>query len=272
MSLSPADQARLAVIQIKLGIVPGLAQLTPQQIQKGIENVLNRTQDQDRPPAHIIARNERDAAERERFSDDLVRTQERPAAPEADVGGSVHELPTGSVADAREDTGVLLPHAVHDGLGNKQTGQHQDVRRPGAGESRGIGERPVIQPNQAAAGDDLDDIHRQIAAAKNANEINKGLPVVLAVEAVAARGPILASNRVFVAVSTGRQITIFRIDDLENVVYDGTCVGSDRFAKGNKLEINKTKEGLKTVVGEERPEVQTEAKKKIVRDRGVGRG
>ena len=272
VTFTTADRTRLAVIQIKLGIVPGLAQLTPQQLEKGIFNVLNRTQDQDRPPAHIIARNERDAAERERFADDLVRAQDRPAAPEADVGGSVHELPTGSVADAREDTGVLLPHAVHDGLGNKQTGQHQDVRRPGAGESRGIGERPVIQPNQAAAGDDLDDIHRQIAAAKNANEINKGLPVVLAVEAVAARGPILASNRVFVAVSTGRQITIFRIDDLENVVYDGTCVGSDRFAKGNKLEINKTKEGLKTVVGEERPEVQTEAKKKIVRDRGVGRG
>ena len=124
----------------------------------------------------------------------------------------------------------------------------------------------------APAIDYLDDIHRQISAAQNANEINKGLPVVLAVEAVAARGPILASNRVFVAVSTGRQITIFRIDDLENVVYDGTCVGSDRFAKGNKLEINKTKEGLKTVVGEERLEVQTEAKKKIVRDRGVGRG
>ena len=84
-------------------------------------------------------------------------------------------------------------------------------------------------------------------------------------------GRILASNPHFVAVSIGRQITVFKMDDLKNVIYDGTATGFDRFAPGNQLAIKQMAEGLSTVVSEERPEVQTDEKKNNVRDRGLDR-
>nr|QJS06387.1 conjugal transfer protein TraA [Polaromonas sp.] len=132
VSFTPADQARLAAIQIAQGITPGLSNLTPQQIQKGIAHVLNRTQTQGRPPAHILARNQRDADARARFADDLVRAQERAAAPEADRASGVHELPVGRLDAAGKHGAMLLPNALHDGLGHPQTGQDQAVRRAGA--------------------------------------------------------------------------------------------------------------------------------------------
>lgn len=135
VSLTPADQARLAAIQIAQGITPGLSHLTPQQIQKGISHVLNRTQTQGRPPAHILGRNKRDTAARARFADDLLRAQERAAAPEADRAGGVHELPVGRLDAAGKHGGMLLPNALHDRLGHPQTGQDQAVRRAGASEA-----------------------------------------------------------------------------------------------------------------------------------------
>ena len=135
VSLTPADKARLAAIQIAQGITPGLSHLTTQQIQKGISNVLNLTPDQGRPPAHILARNQRDADARARFADDLVRAQERAAAPEADRASSVHELSAGRLDAAGKHRGMLLPDALHDGLGHPQTRQDQDVRRAGASQA-----------------------------------------------------------------------------------------------------------------------------------------
>ncbi|WP_051675643.1 AAA family ATPase [Polaromonas glacialis] len=132
VSFTPADQARLAAIQIAQGITPGLSHLTPQQIQKGIAHVLNRTQTQGRPPAHILGRNQRDADARARFADDLVRAQERAAAPEADLVSSLHELPAGRLDAAGNHGGMPLPNASHDRLGHPQTGQGQAVRRAGA--------------------------------------------------------------------------------------------------------------------------------------------
>jgi hypothetical protein len=137
VSFTPADQARLAAIQIAQGITPGLSHLTPQQIQKGIAHVLNRTQTQGRPPAHILARNQRDADARARFADDLVRAQERAAAPEADLVSSLHELPVGRLDAAGKHGGMLLPNALHDRLGYPQTGQDQAVRRTRASEAGG---------------------------------------------------------------------------------------------------------------------------------------
>lgn len=135
MSFTPADQVRLAALQIAQGITPGLSHLTPQQIQKGIAHVLNQTQTQGRPPAHILARNQRDADARARFADDLVRARERAAAPEADRAGGVHELPAGRLDAAGKHGGMLLPHASHDRLGHPQTGQDPALRRAGASET-----------------------------------------------------------------------------------------------------------------------------------------
>lgn len=137
VSFTPADHARLRSIQIAQGIVPGLAHLTPDQLAKGIANVIDRT-DPNRPPAAIIERNQRAAAERERLANDLARTQERAAAPATNQASGLHELPAGGVDVARpKDAGVLLPDAVRSDVGDEQTRQHNDVRRarPGAGSS-----------------------------------------------------------------------------------------------------------------------------------------
>lgn len=146
VSLTPADKTRLAAIQIAQGIVPGLSHLTPQQIQKGIANVLNRTQDQGRPPAHIIARN---AAARV-AANDLARPEERVAEPAPERSSGVHELPAGRLDAPGQERGMLLPNPVHNRVGDEQTGQDQNVRHAGASESRGTGEKPVIQSNQPA--------------------------------------------------------------------------------------------------------------------------
>lgn len=128
VSLTPTDHERLRSIQIAAGITPGLSHLTPQQIQKGVSHVLNLS-DRDRPPAYIIARNARAAAERERLADDLTRHQERPAAPAPEEVRGLHELPAGGVDVQGRGVGVLLQDAAHGGLGDKQTRPNSDVRR-----------------------------------------------------------------------------------------------------------------------------------------------
>lgn len=111
--------------------VPDLSHLTPNQIAKGVTHVLTNTLDRGRPPEHIIARNQRDAA-RARFADDLVRPTELTAAHAPERSSGVHELPAGRVDGAGHDSGMLLPDALYDSLGNIQAGQDQDVRRAGA--------------------------------------------------------------------------------------------------------------------------------------------
>ena len=150
VSYTPADHARLKAIEIAQGIVPGLDRLTPAQLEKGIQNVLNLT-DRDRPPAAIIARNARAAAERERLADDLARSAERTPAPQADQARGVPELPTGGVDVARpKDAGVLLPHALPSSVGDKQTRQHNDVRRARASAGSST-ERVLSEPAPAPA-------------------------------------------------------------------------------------------------------------------------
>lgn len=139
VSYTPADHARLKSIQIAQGIVPGLAQLTPEQLKKGIQNVIDRANPADRPPAAIIARNARDAAERERLSglaDNQPHDQERAPAPQTDPASGLHELPARSVdAQERKDAGVLLPNALPGDMGDNKEGNDHHVRHtsPGAG-------------------------------------------------------------------------------------------------------------------------------------------
>ncbi|CAM3685501.1 AAA family ATPase [Polaromonas hydrogenivorans] len=146
VSLTRADKARLAAIQMAQGITPGLSHLTPQQLHKGISHVLSRTPDQGRPPAHILARNRREAGARARFADDLARAQERPAAPQTDPASGVHELPAGRVDAAGPHRGMLLPGALHDGLGHLPAGQHHNVRRAGAGKTSRVELVDAIKP------------------------------------------------------------------------------------------------------------------------------
>lgn len=292
VSLTPADKTRLAAIQIAQGIVPGLSHLTAQQIQKGIENFLNRTLDQGRPPAHIIARN---AAARV-VTNDLARPEERAAEPAPERSSGVHELPAGRLDAPGQERGMLLPNPVHNRVGDEQTGQDQDMRHAGAREGRSIGEKPVIQSKAAEVQKDvddekaaeehrlsepvqLDDIHQQIAAAQAA-ETNQNAPIHSAKisEATEAdyqkgqHGIVLANNESFVAVRKLEIVTIYKTAELsKNVTYDGIATGHDRFAPGNDFERKDGEDDMRTLVSEKREEMQTEETKQSELDKGLGR-
>lgn len=154
VSYTPADHARLKSIQIAQGIVPGLAQLTPEQLKKGIQNVIDRANPADRPPAAIIARNARAAAERERLADNQPRPEERAAALEADGGRGVHELPFSRVDAQGENAGVLLPNTVPRDVGDKQAGLDNDVRRASTGDGGRASDRSANTSADAPAIDD----------------------------------------------------------------------------------------------------------------------
>lgn len=132
----------------RAGRVPDFSHLTPEQIEAGVSHVINIADR--RPPEHIVARNARAAAERERLADDLARHPERAAAPEADEGRGLHELPAGSLDAQRRDAGVLLPDALHGGLADSGAGQDTDVRRTGAGPAGSGIERDTSAENRAA--------------------------------------------------------------------------------------------------------------------------
>lgn len=149
VSLTPADHERLRSIQIAAGITPGLSHLTPQQIQKGVSHVIHLADR--RPPDHIIVRNVRAAAERERLADDLARHPEHPAAPAPEKVRGVHELPAGGVDAQREIPASVLPDALPSGVGNRQTGQDNDVRRAGASEAGGRSQGELNKTAEAVA-------------------------------------------------------------------------------------------------------------------------
>lgn len=284
VTFTKADRNRLETIQIDMGITPGLAQLTHQQLQKGIQNVLKRT-DQGRPPAHIIARNQRDAAARARFADNLVRDQERPAALETDLSSGMHELPTSGVDGHGQDIGVLLPNTLHGGLGDSQTRQNHDVRRTGAGPFGSGEENPVTPPSASTAVptapapkaqpvdvpqpiDYLAEIYELAQAASPAlakHQITRADP------AEVATGVVVAGNEKFIALEVGRtkEVKIYELAELvKNLTYDGTADEGDRFAPGNGIERKNGKDGMRTVVTEKRSELQTKAQ----RDRREGQG
>lgn len=110
-------------------IVPDLSHLTLGQIAKGIEDVLNRNPDHERPPEHVIRaqqHTDRDATERSR---------------------GLHELSTSGMDGAGQDSRVPLPNALQDRLGNNQAGENQDLRRAGASSTRGSSERSLNRDN-----------------------------------------------------------------------------------------------------------------------------
>jgi hypothetical protein len=117
----------------------------------------------------------------------------------------------------------------------------------------------------------LADINKQIDTEKAYahNHSLRSKPVVLAGDEAAhmkeASGEIIGNNGSFVAVATGREITIYRVTELEkHLKYDGTATGHDRFAKGNKIEIKRSG----PVLSEEREAMKTEQKKQKERDHG----
>ncbi len=317
-------------------LVPDLSHLTPNQIAKGVEDVLTRTLDRGRPPEHVIR------AEQYRQSATAQRSR------------GVHELPAGSLDAEGRGTGVLLPDALHGGLGDEQARQDQDLRRTGTGATGGasdrnagvdahgaehdsrairrgntvvrvaggeigsnkekqirpIGDVPVIPSNKPAQRgikapvpmpeaqqqpgtqavdydydpgtdqyaeehpvvDHLADIHRQIDVAKAAAEPRSMLAHSTTTNAeneAQDHGVIVGSNAEFVAVRSREVVKLYRTVELtKQLTYDGADTGHGRFAPGNELTRKNGKDGMRTLLSEEREHMQTEAKRE--RDNGHG--
>jgi len=115
-------------------ITPATGYLTQSQLNKGAEHVLKSDLDHGTPPDHIL----RAYADRER------RETEELAA---DGAGGMHELPAGSLDGQGSAAGMLLQDALHEGLGNQQTGQDQDMRRAGTGEAGSRSQRGLTRDN-----------------------------------------------------------------------------------------------------------------------------
>lgn len=343
----------------RTGRVPDFSHLTPKQIQTGVNHVLARTLDQGRPPEHVL------------------RAEQHRQILKAERGRGVHELPAGGLDAQKPEAGVLLPHPVSGGLGDSQAGQDNDVRRPGASETRsrtrsradessadvqqpgdsllvppgggrgrrvrtvvagGTGEpgaRVLVAPPQtpkpiqpiqqlreavppapalttadradlaraakkAARGaqwgggdsvvvpadtghqaldpvpihasapapeiDYLDDIHQQIETAKKAAHHNSPLAHSTTTEAdpdAPCGGVIVASNEQIVAVQQGQSVKLYQAAELaKRLTYDGLDTGHGRFAVGNKLERKNGKDGMRTLISEEREHMQSEAQRK----------
>lgn len=317
--------------------VPDFSHLTPKQIQTGVNHVLARALDQGRPPEHVL------------------RAEQHRQILAAERGRGVHELPAGGLDAQKPEAGVLLPHPVSGGLGDSQAGQHTDVRRPGASETRsrirsraegqqpgasllvpggGTGEpgarvpvappaRPTLttaelaelaqvqkkaareakreaearaereaQKDALAAGpqtldtdpidapalaseiDYLADINQQIEIAKAAADPRSYLAHSTTTEAdpdAAGGGVIVASNDEFVAVQQSQGLKRYRTAELaKNVTYDGIGTDGGRFAPGNKIERKNGKDGMRTLLSEEREHMQTEARREKNKDTGLG--
>ena len=86
-----------------------------------------------------------------------------------------------------------------------------------------------------------------------------------------ASGVIVASNDEFVAVRQREIVKLYRVQELtKHLTYDGIDTGSGRFAVGNALERKNGKNGMRTLVSEEREDMQTEAKREQQSSKGLG--
>lgn len=103
-------------------IAPDFSHLSPEHIEQGVEDVINRTLDQGEIPEHIL------------------RAQSGIGGPLPDRSGGMHELSGGGVDSAGQDGDLQLQGAVPAGMGNHEAGQDQDVRRTGTDDPGGRGE------------------------------------------------------------------------------------------------------------------------------------
>ena len=122
--------------------------------------------------------------------------------------------------------------------------------------------------------DYLADIHQQIAAAKAAADQRSILAHSTTVEAdhdAPGSGIIVASNERFVVVQQGQNVKLYQAIELsKHMNYDGIDTGSGRFAPGNELTRKNGKDGMRTLLIEEREHMQTEEKRKLRREKFLG--
>ena len=122
--------------------------------------------------------------------------------------------------------------------------------------------------------DYLADIQQQIEVAKLAADRHSMLAHSTTTDAdhdAPGSGVIIASNDEFVAVEQRQSVKLYRVQELtKQLAYDGIDTGSGRFAVGNELERKNGKNGMRTLVREEREAMQTEAKREQQSNRDLG--
>lgn len=129
------------------------------------------------------------------------------------------------------------------------------------------------RPGAAPAPDYLDEIHKQIEAAKAAADQRGRLVQSATVEGdhdAPASGTIVAANDEFVAVHQRDAVKIYRLAELSaNVTYDGTDTGRGRFAPGNEIERKNGRDGMRTLVTEHREHMHTKEVRERNNDFGI---
>ncbi|MEM8519033.1 relaxase/mobilization nuclease domain-containing protein [Janthinobacterium sp. CAN_S7] len=117
---------------------PDLSHLTPNQISKGIDDVLKPFPGlpgipgipetaPGRPPAHVLAR----TPELGRLAEHVMGAEQHREGYATEEHGSLHELPGGELDGHRQGAEKLLPDALYVHLGDEQAGKNPDVRRTG---------------------------------------------------------------------------------------------------------------------------------------------
>ena len=135
-------------------------------------------------------------------------------------------------------------------------------------------QQPEKLDKQITAVDYLADIQQQIEVAKSAADRSSMLAHSTTTDAdhdAPGSGVIIASNDEFLAVQQGRSVKLYRVQELtKQLTYDGIDTGSGRFAVGNALERKNSKNGMRTLLSEEREDMQTEAKCEQQSNRDLG--
>jgi hypothetical protein len=125
--------------------VPDLSHLTPNQLQKGINNVITRDQLDGKPPQHVLDRNNATERRPDGSRNDFLRDQQLATGDETEGTSGVHELPASGVDARRQGADVLLQNTLQNGLGDLRARQHQDMRRTGASETGGRSKRSLAR-------------------------------------------------------------------------------------------------------------------------------
>lgn len=134
-------------------VVPDLSDLSPQQIDKGVDYVINLAPDQGAPPPdHVLGIGPRPGqSESELYDEGLdhdkrdfrgpggphtdhipgsAASQELAAGDVPENGRGVHGMPNGNLAGSGGKPSMLLQGALQADVGNSQAGQNHDLRRP----------------------------------------------------------------------------------------------------------------------------------------------
>jgi len=119
--------------------ITDLSNLTPAQIQKGIEHVFGKDLGARRPPDAILARN----PDLGRPPEHVLRPQQHPEGDAPETTSGMHDLSAGRVDAQGQNGPVLLPNSLSGRLGNNEAGEDNAVRRTGASETGGRSERSL---------------------------------------------------------------------------------------------------------------------------------